>query len=108
LSIGLLFVAGSFVFLAATARLDSLQVFVSVGLVSVGETVVGANMQALGSRLAGFGRWAYWLAALFGYALSGAAALVWQPALRHTYLLTIAGLCLVSGGIALAGLRSDR
>jgi hypothetical protein len=108
LAVGLLFVAGSFVLLAATARLDSLQVFVSVGLVSVGETVVGANMQALGSRLAGLGRSAYWLAALVGYLLSGAASLVWQPALRQAYLLTIAGLCLLSGAVALLGLKRDR
>lgn len=108
LAVGLLSIAGSFALLASTGRLDSVQVFVAVGLVSVGETVVGANMQALGSRLAGLGRSAYWLAALVGYALSGAASMVWQPALRQAYLLTVAGLCLLSGVVALLGLNRDR
>jgi hypothetical protein len=78
-------------------------ILVVVALMSAGETLVGAHMLALGSRLAGLGRSAYWLASALGYCASAVWAVKWHAMSHASFFAAVAAACvLVSLWVLLA------
>lgn len=68
-------------------------VLISVAIMSVGETWVSNHMQALGSRLAGLGRSAYWLAAAVGYLMSALWSIRWTTLSHGSFFLAVGAIC---------------
>jgi hypothetical protein len=94
---GLVISALAFAVLAfATYPLPQNCLVLALMLLSIGETLTGPGLLALGAKLAGFRRSLYWLAAALGYLGGGALSVLWGCLSHRTYLLTIGGVCLVS------------
>ena len=70
-------------------------VLLSVAVMSVGETWLSNHLQALGSRLAGLGRSAYWLAAAVGYVVSALWSIEWTTLSHRSFFLSIGAVCVL-------------
>jgi hypothetical protein len=110
LALGLLIIAASFGVLALL-HYPTIPVWivVVVAAMSLGETLSVNHMLALGSRLAGFGRSAYWIAATVGYVISGSWGMLWETWTHRGFFAVLALVCIVVGaGMLLALTRARR
>lgn len=78
-------------------------VLLSLLIMSAGETWAVNHMQALGSRLAGLGRSAYWLAAVVGYLVSALWSLEWHALSHRSFFLAVGAVCVL---VSLSVLRA--
>lgn len=100
---GLLLLCTSLVLLAvAKYPVASSWVYLAVLVLSVGESFAAPSMMALGSKLVGLGRNAYWLAATAGYAGSALLGTAWPRWTHAGYFGLLAAFCVIVAVLVVA------
>lgn len=108
-ALGLVTCAATFVLLAlAHYPTTPDRIVVAVAMISIGEMFSVAHMLSLGSRLAGFARSAYWLAATAGYVLSAIWSMFWSTWSHRSFFLSLALACIVVAVVMLSASKTPR